>query len=130
MIVSILAAIVCVGCKRPADLRMEEFSKNVRQTINPAELESWATKVISNTPREQFFVELTTNGVPEGIRRLMTNFETLEVGTDGLSNDKVVVFTRGSGFGHWGFAVGAPTYTCSFGHVQSHWTNGIWFWTE
>ena len=126
----IFLVVLCAGCKRPADVRMEAFAKSVQQTVNPVEFESWATMVISNTPKEQFFRGIPTNGVPKGVQNLMTDYATLCVGGDRLSNDVVVMYIRGSGFGHWGFAVGTPGYTCGLGKVQSHWTNGIWFWTE
>ena len=126
----ILAVVFCVGCKRPADSRMEKFAQTVRQSVNPIELQAWASVVISNTPRERLFTALPTNGVPKGVLDLMTNYGTMEIVVDGLSNEVAVIYTRGSGFGHWGFAVGEPTYTCGFAHTQSHWTNGIWFWTE
>jgi len=109
---------------------MEELAKTVRHITNPAELEAWAAKIISNTPREGLFTELSTNGAPKGVRNLLTNNATLYFMLDGLSNDAVVVFTAGGGFGHWGFAVGTFAYTCGLGSVQSHLTNGIWFWTE
>jgi hypothetical protein len=126
----ILALVFCTGCKRPADYRMERFAETARQTVNPTELETWAAMVISNTPPERRFTSLPTNGVPKGVRDLMTNYGTLKVMVGGPSNDVVLVYMRGSGFGHWGFAAGGPTYTCGFGHTQSYWTNGIWFWTE
>src|SRR6266404_799010 len=89
----ILAVMVCVGCKRPADARMEEFSKTVRQTINPKDLEDWASKIISDTPRERLFTDVSTNGAPRGIQELMKDFASLQVGMDGLSNDVVVIYT-------------------------------------
>jgi hypothetical protein len=129
----ILVAIVCGGCKRPADVQMENFAKTVRQTINPDDLQAWSAKMISNTTPDHFFVEysdLSTNAAPKGLQELMTNYATVSVVPAGSLNDVVLVYVQGGGFGHWGFAVGAPTYTCSFGHTQAHWTNGIWFWTE
>jgi len=109
---------------------MEELSQKVRQTVSPAELDIWAAKVISSTPKERLFTHIPKDGAPEGIQKLLIESATLEVGVDGSSNDVVVIFTRGSGFGHWGFAVGKPNYSCSLGRVRSHWTNGIWFWHE
>jgi hypothetical protein len=129
-LIIILASMICGGCKRPADARMEEFSKSIRQTVNPKDLAAWAVKIISDTPRDRMFTDVSTNGAPKRIQELMTDFATLQVGMDGLSNDTVIIYTRGGGFGHWGFSVGAPTYTCGLGHTQAYWTNGIWFWTE
>jgi hypothetical protein len=126
----VLAVFAGVGCKRPADTRMEAFANTVRQTVDPRELQAWASTVISNTPRERLFKEISTNEAPKAIQSLMTDSGTLEVAMDGLSNDVVVVYTRGSGFGHWGFSIGGLGYHCGFGHTQSYWTNGIWFWTE
>ena len=125
----ILVVAVCTGCKRPADSLMEAFAETVRQTVEPGALKAWALTVISNTPRKGLFTEVPTNGVPKGVQSLMTNFATLEL-MNGSSNDVAIVYTRGSGFGHWGFAVGGPTYRCGLGHTQVPWTNGIWFWTE
>jgi len=126
----IFATIMCVGCKPAVETQMEKLSQTVRQSVTPGELEVWATKVISNTPRERLFVPLSEDGAPEGVRKLIKDNASLEVGMDGLSNDVVVILTGGSGFGHWGFAVGKPNYSCSLGRVRSHWTNGIWFWHE
>ena len=130
VIAIIFAGMFCVGCKPAVETQMQKLSQSVRQSVTPAELEGWATKIISSTPRQQVFVPLVKDGAPDGIRKLINDSDSLEVGVDGLSNDVVVVFTRGSGFGHWGFAVGTPKYACSLGRVQSHWTNGIWFWHE
>ena len=109
---------------------MEHLSQTVRQTVSPNELQIWASQVISNTPRERLFGALPKDGAPKGIQQLVNESSSLELGMDGSSNDIVVIFTRGGGFGHWGFAVGSTTYACKFGRVQSHWTNGIWFWHE
>ena len=128
--VIIIIAVACTSCKRPADVRMEKFASSVRQTIAPGELETWALKTISDTPHERNFTDISTNNAPKGVRDLMTNFATLQIVEVGSSNNAVVLYARGGGFGHWGFAVGAPTYICDFGHTQEHWTNGIWFWTE
>ena len=130
VILIICLMIAGVGCKRPADTRMQAFADNVRQTVDPTELQGWANTVLSNRSRENFFEAISTNEAPKGVQNLLTNSGTLEMAMDGSSNDFVVIYERGSGSGHWGFAVGAPTYHCSFGHTQSHWTNGIWFWTE
>lgn len=124
----ILIITLITGCKRPADVRMETFAKTVQQTVDSTELQAWANTVISNNPHQETFKELSTNGLPNGVQSLMTNWATLDLAT--LSNNEVVIYIAGSGFGHWGFAVSDPTYICSLGHTQLHWTNGIWFWTE
>jgi hypothetical protein len=126
----VVIVVACISCKRRADIRMEQFASSVRQTISPDELEAWALQTILKTPREHVYTDISTNDAPKGIRELMTDFATLQIEEDGSTNNAVVVYTRGGGFGHWGFAVGAPTYICGFGHTQEHWTNGIWFWTE
>src|SRR6266511_2525758 len=98
----LLVIMAGVGCQRPADARMEAFADTVRQTVDPTELQSWANTIISNTPRDRLFKEISTNGAPKGVQKLMTDFATLEVAMDGFSNEVVVIYTRGSGFGHWG----------------------------
>ena len=130
VILIVLAFVFCAGCRRPADVRMEEFGRNVRQTVDPVELEAWAALVITNTPREKFYKGIPTSGAPKGVREMLKDYGDIEVGIDGRSKDVIVICSRGGGFGHWGFAVGGPGYVCSLGNVQSHWTNGIWFWTE
>jgi hypothetical protein len=110
-----------VGCEAPFTKQMREFQNSVKQKVIPSDLEQWATNCVANGA-------VTVDGASEGIRKLLRESEYVYISEDGKPPERVVNLMYGGGFGHWGIAVGSPTYRCRFGNVQTHWTNGIWFW--
>ncbi len=111
------------GCgEAPFTKEMRVFRQTVQEQVAAAELERWATNCIATGT-------ITESGVPAEIRQLMPEGKVFLSGEIGTS-DRIVLFWTGGGFGHWGIAVGIPNYECTLGTVQTHWTNGIWFWHE
>lgn len=111
------------GCgEAPIAKEMRQFRQSVQQKVTASDLEQWATNCISKGA-------ITEDGASQAVRQLMREGE-VSISSEIGSQERTVQFWYGGGFGHWGIAVGAPTYTCRLGNVQTHWTNGIWFWHE
>jgi len=110
-----------VGCgEGPITQRARLFRESFQRQVSVTELELWARGCLAKGV-------ITEEGAPEAVRKLMRDADVSVLG-DG--DKQVVCFIYGSGFGHWGLAIGDSTYQCKLGDVQNHWTNGIWFWHQ
>jgi hypothetical protein len=123
ILVFVVLVLSLTGCdETPMTKEMRAFRQSIQQKVVALDLEQWATNCIAKGT-------VTEDGASAAIRQLMREGEVSVSGEIG-SPERIVLFWYGGGFGHWGIAVGAPTYKCMLGNVQTHWTNGIWFWHE
>ena len=122
-LIIVVLVLSLTGCgEAPFTKEMRAFRQSVQQKVVASDLEEWATNCIAKGT-------VTEEGASDAIRQLMREGE-VSISGDLGSPERIVSFWYGGGFGHWGIAVGAPTYNCRLGNVQTHWTNGIWFWHE
>lgn len=96
------------------------FRQSFQQQVAAHDLEKWATNCIAKR-------EVSDAAASEAIRHYMSEAD-VSVWSD--RDESIVCFKYGSGFGYWGVAIGNPKYKCNLGEVQTHWTNGIWFWHQ
>ena len=131
----ILLAVIsasCAGCGSDS----EKFVTKVKNTVNPDELQSWATNLVAKT---QFTnganVAVKRGDIPDFVRGIYTNgiYATQPEFVDVIEADEgsYIRVAYGGGFGHWGLYVGYPTLVEKNDenfHVV-RWKPGIYFWT-
>jgi hypothetical protein len=126
---------ICIGGCEPGYIkRTEKFADRVKSTVNPDELQAWATNLLIASPNADPRTPITVKeaDIPPFIRAISTNqVPDVEIsgGKDGFR--KSVTVWYGSGFGHWGLEIGFPTLvlTNSETHYFVQWKPGIYFWS-
>ena len=99
--------------------------RQVTWAASPEELQRAVIPLIDRqqrTEREEITLSSTSPGVPAVVRRLHP--EIIWVFRTGKYGEGHVVLLWGSGFGHWGVAVGRPTYRA--GPNSSRWADGVY----
>jgi hypothetical protein len=129
---ALLAATV-VGCGESYVKQTDRFAAQVRSTVNPDELQAWATNMIAKTPSRtgNTPVSAKTTGIPKGLLRLSDYPPDVWVSGDG-SNACVTVGYGDGGLGHLGLYVGDKSFKTESDqqiYVVS-WQPGIYFWHE
>lgn len=110
LLMPILALIA--GCGRGYMKQTEEFAAQVKSMVNPDELQSWATNILSKTPiTNKGTVDVKQEDIPKYVRGIYKDEppEFVEVVSDDTSS--YVLIAYGGGFGHWGLYVGYPSFT-------------------
>jgi hypothetical protein len=121
-VLPVVVLAVC-GCQPPdPDATLQRFALRVRSSVTPAEVDTWASSVSTNSVG----TILRSSDLPEWARRLPDS-PVAQILTDTKTGDKVVTLMAGGGFGMWGMVVGPRSYQSGLGTVREHWTNGIWF---
>ncbi len=130
MMVLVLVAIVYVsGCTDET----AKFEAQVKATVNPDELQAWATNMISKASfhgRDSWMVG--QSDIPKWVGLIYKDEgDPGEVTVERSSEGDFVQILYGGGFGHWGLAVGSPTLvltTNGESGFQHLWKPGIYFW--
>jgi len=121
--------VLIVGCGQGYVEQTDKFAAQVKSSVNPDELQSWATNLIAKTPvSSPGGVE--EKDVPNYVRAIYKDdppeFVEIQHGDGG----SYVQIAYGSGFGHWGLYVGFTNLEMksdeNFYVVQ--WKPGIFFW--
>jgi hypothetical protein len=114
------------SCKPGYVKRTSEFAATVKSTVNPDELQSWATNILSTTSGDvdvtnvpNFVLSMSKDAPPEGV----------QIQHD--DSGRYVQIVYGSGFGHWGLYVGFTNLEMK-GDERFYvlpWKPGIYFWS-
>jgi hypothetical protein len=112
--------------------RLPRFATDVKQVIDPDELQKWAVITLKKSSSDSS--ELPLNEVPEPLRNLRSNgcqieYAFYKIGTSPKEN--YIILMWGGGFGHWGIDVGAPSFEQpddSAFYIE--WAPGVYFWEE
>ena len=124
-----LVAVVCVfGCTK----EVEKFETKIKATVNPDELQTWATNVIATASfhgSDSFVVKQAD--IPKWVGLVYKDEGDLgQVTVERSSEGEFVQILYGGGFGHWGLAIGSPTLVLT-NHDSCYneiWKPGIYFW--
>ncbi len=115
------------GCKPGYVKITEEFATTVKSTVNPEELQSWATNVLSTTSGD---ADITN--VPSFIVSIYKDDRPEWAVIQHNNNGRYVEIVYGSGFGHWGLDVGYTNLNMK-SDDRSYvlpWKPGIYFWSS
>ena len=106
----------------------DRFEKEVRSTVDPNHLQTWATRLLGSATNEY------NGGYSPYLEfgRIMSNYGPVNVAIQGGGQEeKFVCISWGAAAGQWGLAIGAPSFVpCTPEHGDSKWTPGIYFWRQ
>jgi hypothetical protein len=127
---AITAAIVMERISYQA--RLPTFANEIKKIIDPHELQQWAVAKLNKAKTDSY--EIPIDDVPEALR----NMHSKGLGPEGafyvigdLPRDSFIEIIWGGGFGHWGIAVGAPSFEKPNGtNRYLEWIPGVYFWQE
>jgi hypothetical protein len=125
----LLTGAVVAGCGRGYIKRMEQFEAQVKQAVNPDELQQWATNCIAST-KQSGDTELDPRKAPGYIKKIYNDDpEMVWVHKGSSVQDSYIEITYGSGFGHWGLFIGDPSFTLKGAKnlYVVQWKSGIYF---
>ena len=125
-------AVLVVGCTSGCDREVEKFQTKVKATIDPIELQAWATNLIASA---NFgggnIIAFKQADIPAWVGSFYQDRGDRGQVTIERSRiddpDIVVQIMYGGGFGHWGLVIGYPTMT-STNHDSCHsylWKPGV-----
>jgi hypothetical protein len=129
IILALLVATV-VGCGEGYVKQTNRFAARIRSTVNPDELQVWATNVIATTPAKHGDTSVSPKGIPKGLLGLSDYPPAIWVSRDG--GNVCVVVGYGSGLGHLGLYVGDKSIKAESDQqiYVVPWQPGIYFWCE
>jgi hypothetical protein len=127
-IVAAALVVYSTGCTKETD----DFEARVKATVNPDELQAWATNVIAKTSfRGSDSVVVNEADIPKSVGLIYKSDGDLgRVTVERSSAGDYVQLWYGGGFGHWGLIIGYPTLVLT-NHDSCYchpWTEGIYFW--
>jgi hypothetical protein len=112
---------------------MNDLAEDAKKTVDAAELQRWAMKIMQETPPTNTPPEITADKVPADIQSLVSDGVQLGDAECDSTSDSVWLYWGGP-FGHWGIRVGSPTFTVNSktGDYADYaeWKPGIYFWCE
>jgi hypothetical protein len=135
LIFLIVILFLVVGCDRGVIKEEEKFAAKVKATVNPDELQSWATNLIANA--NGFggnSIRVSQTDVPKWVGLFYKDdgdFGEISIERRGVGDTNAFVqILYGGGFGHWGLAIGNPSLVLT-NHDSCNndlWKPGIYFW--
>jgi hypothetical protein len=129
--VAALAIVFGGGCDNP----VEHFEKQVKTTVDPNEVQAWATNLIAKAGTNVGdSISVRRADVPAWVESIYRkNGDLGDVTIERIGQDDPRMYVQicyGGGFGHWGLIVGPPTLILgnpNTGHNRL-WKPGIYFW--
>ena len=128
---AVIAAVVVFGfgCTKET----ERFETEIRATVNPDELQAWATNLIATASfHAGDSVVVKQSDIPKWVGLVYKDQgDPGEVTVERSSEGLYVQILYGGGFGHWGLDIGYPTLVLTnHDSCYSHpWKPGIYFWS-
>jgi len=121
----LVSAAIVAGCMRTPDDTLRAFEAAARAAATAGVYTQWGDTVRTNAAG----TAIRLSDLPSWGRRL-PDLNSVGVGVDVQTDDRIVTLTAGGGFGVWGMAIGPRGYRCNLGRVRHDWTNGIWFFRQ
>jgi hypothetical protein len=129
-ILSVVIAAFVAACGSGCTKETEKFQTKIKVTVNPDELQAWATNLIAKTSGGDSIVVKQAD-IPKWVGLIYKDEgDPGEVTVERSSQGVYVEILYGGGFGHWGLAVGYPTLVLTNHDSCYHdlWKPGIYFW--
>jgi hypothetical protein len=114
------------GCKPGYVKRTKKFAATVKSTVNPDQLQSWATNVLGTASGD---VDVTN--VPNFVLSIYKDDPPEWVQIQHDDSGRYIEIGYGSGFGHWGIYAGCTNLEIK-GDERFYvlpWKPGIYFWS-
>jgi hypothetical protein len=134
-ILSVGLAAVVAGCGFGCTKETEKFETTIKATVNPDELQAWATNLIATANfGSGNSIGVKQADIPKWVGLIYKDQgDPGQVTIERTRNGDPDVFVQilyGGGFGHWGLAIGYPTMvSTNHDSCYSHyWKPGIYFW--
>jgi hypothetical protein len=132
-IFSVVLAAVVAFCAFGCAKETEKFEKKIKATVNPDELQAWATNVIATAHfHGGDSVVIKESDIPKWVGSIYKKQgDPGKVTVERSTEHSYVQVSYGSGFGHWGLAIGDSTLVLTnHDSCLSHpWKPGIYFWS-
>jgi len=135
MLCTICIILVLLGFLRTRltyDSDVQRFERAVRKQINPADLQSWATNLLTMYSRsnsvDSEYRSFEITDLPVSLRNVSGLTPVAFLFANPSPERAFTRISWGSGFlGHWGFEIGGPEFAYPVGNVET-WKPGIYFW--
>jgi hypothetical protein len=115
----------------------QEFQQQVKQRVNPQELQDWATPIIQgHNAKYRLHAESTAiqlNDLPSSLKSIGPTGPEMAFLSESNGSDKTAIYVAwGGGFGHWGLVIGEKDFTLSNDNVKTvvRWVDGIYFFKQ
>lgn len=122
---ALLVWLLTSGCG--ARYRTERFAYRVKSTVNPDELQAWATNLLDSTNSKTGIIP--AKDLPPFLHKIYNDDPEFGCVNGSGGSNEFVSITFGGGFGHWGLFVGRPSFKReSLGDVfLMKWRPGVYF---